>query len=62
MYTHAMRIEELVGEAKTLDEALRRLRAARPAWKVIDVVVQDEYTHDVVLGTGDGRWLVLDVT
>lgn len=57
-----MGIEELVGDARTLDEALRRVRAARPPWSVVDVVVQDEYSHDVVLGSKDGRWAVLDAT
>jgi hypothetical protein len=35
----------------------------RPAWSVVDVVVQDEYTHDVVLqAAADGPALVLDCT
>lgn len=57
-----MGIEELVGDAKSLEVALQRVRGARPPWKVVDVVVQDEYSHDVILGTKDGRWAVLDVT
>lgn len=37
--------------------------AVRPQWIVVDVVIQDEYTHDLVLGTqGDARALVLDCT
>ena len=36
---------------------------AKPQWVVVDVVVQDEYTHDVVLGSdADPRALVLDCT
>ena len=27
-----------------------------------EVVVQDEYTHDVVVPWGDGLWLVYDCT
>ena len=37
--------------------------AQRPPWMVVDVVIQDEYTHDVVLGAdGDPRALILDCT
>jgi hypothetical protein len=57
-----MGIEEVVGDAKTLEVALKRVTAARPPWKVVDVVVQDEYSHDVILGTKEGRWAVLDAT
>lgn len=31
-------------------------------WMVSGVVVQDEYTHDVVLPAGEGRFLVFDST
>jgi hypothetical protein len=38
------------------------LRAA-PAWEVVDVVVQDEFTHDVVMAApGVAAALVLDCT
>jgi hypothetical protein len=33
-----------------------------PPRVVADVVVQDEYTHDVVVPYGDGRYLVYDTT
>ena len=36
--------------------------AIRFAPVVLDVVVQDEYTHDVVLGRGDGLVFVYDTT
>lgn len=37
--------------------------AIRPQWTVVDVVIQDEYTHDVILGTdADPRTLILDCT
>ena len=37
--------------------------AVRPQWTVVDVVVQDEYTHDIILGTdGGAETLVLDCT
>lgn len=31
-------------------------------WMVSAVVVQDEYTHDVVMPAGEGRFLVFDTT
>lgn len=34
-----------------------------PAWEVVEVIVQDEYTHDVILqGAPDGPAVVLDCT
>lgn len=37
--------------------------AMRPQWTVVDVVIQDEYTHDIILGTdADTQALVLDCT
>lgn len=37
--------------------------AERPAWTVVDVVVQDEYTHDVIFAASpDGPAIVLDCT
>jgi hypothetical protein len=37
--------------------------AERPAWTVVDVVVQDEFTHDVIFAPdGGGPAIVLDCT
>ena len=37
--------------------------AVQPQWLVVDVIIQDEYTHDIVLGAeADPRALVLDCT
>jgi hypothetical protein len=36
-----------------------------PPWAVVDVVVQDEFTHDIVMapdGDGARSWIVLDTT
>lgn len=50
----------------TLAEVIRAGLALRPAWTIVDVVVQDEFTHDVIVapeGAGaDGPVLVLDCT
>ncbi|MCA9675759.1 MAG: hypothetical protein H6709_13885 [Kofleriaceae bacterium] len=50
----------------SLAEAIKLGLLRAPAWTVVDVVVQDEFTHDVVFaadGAGPGaRALVLDCT
>jgi hypothetical protein len=47
----------------TLGEAIRTGFALSPPWNVVEVVVQDEYTHDVVMqATPDGPAIVLDCT
>ena len=52
-----------VARLPSLDAALRWGREQRPAWSVVDVVVQDEFTHDVILGIEAGAGaLVLDCT
>jgi hypothetical protein len=47
-------------ELRTLGDVLdwARARGLTPP----SVVTQDEYTHDVVLATGGGNWLVFDTT
>jgi hypothetical protein len=45
-----------------LDRVIRWGLRSSPARMVADVVVQDEYTHDVVLPWGDGLFLVYDCT
>ncbi len=47
----------------SLHQALRWGLARSPAWTVVDVVVQDEYTHDVIFAPDSGPGaLVLDCT
>jgi len=47
----------------TLADAIMVGLAQRPELMVIDVVVQDEFTHDVVFGVaGGGPVIVLDCT
>ena len=41
---------------RTLEDVLRR-----PDLRLVEVIVQDEYTHDVVFAQG-ARWLVYDTT
>lgn len=48
----------------TLADAIVAGLRERPPWQVVDVVVQDEFTHDVVFATDapGGPALVLDCT
>ena len=55
-----------LGQLSSLHQALRWGLAQQPAWSVVDIVVQDEFTHDVVFAAdgssaGDAA-LVLDCT
>lgn len=47
---------------RTLEEVVRWGLAAKPPRLIESVVVQDEYTHDVVLAAGHGVYLVYDTT
>jgi len=46
----------------TLEDVLRFGFAQRPAWEIADVIVQDEYTHDVVVRGPAPAFLVFDTT
>jgi hypothetical protein len=52
----------------TLAEAIVGGLRRSPPWAIVDVVVQDEYTHDLVFqadgapDSGDGPAIVLDCT
>ena len=45
----------------TLEDLLRFGFAQRPAWELVDVVVQDEFTHDVIV-RAPRVFLVFDTT
>jgi hypothetical protein len=47
---------------KTLEEVVRFSLTATPPRLIQSVVVQDEYTHDVVVPAGSGLYLVYDTT
>ena len=47
---------------RTLDEVLRWALAREPQGQVVDVVAQDEFTHDVVLRRDEENYLVFDTT
>jgi hypothetical protein len=45
---------------QTLEDVLRVGFAQQPAWEVLDVIVQDEFTHDVIVH--GPAFLVFDTT
>jgi hypothetical protein len=47
---------------KILEEVLRWGFASSPPREIADVVVQDEYTHDVVMTDPRGVYLCFDTT
>jgi hypothetical protein len=55
-------IEALFASQKTLEDVVRWGLGMKPVQVVNDVVVQDEYTHDVVIRHPSGVWLVYDTT
>ncbi|MEP7123791.1 MAG: hypothetical protein ABJE95_22875 [Byssovorax sp.] len=52
----------LASRHRTLEEVVRWSLALAPPRLIVRVVVQDEYTHDVVLQWADGVFLVYDTT
>lgn len=59
------RSEALAAEAgvhTTLEGVLQWALAKGREVQLVEVVTQDEFTHDVVLSYSDGVWLVYDTT
>jgi hypothetical protein len=57
--------EELLNEARalqSLEQAMRWGLSKDPRITPEDVVVQDEYTHDVLFRTEDNTYLVFDTS
>lgn len=57
-------LEATVQDLRTLADVLAWARAQTPPRSVVEIVTQDEYTHDVVLhASGSGRpYLAFDTT
>ncbi|HRI70654.1 MAG TPA: hypothetical protein PK156_40760, partial [Polyangium sp.] len=55
-------IESFVSTQKTLEDVVRWGLGQKPVQMVKDIVIQDEYTHDVVIYHPSGVWLVYDST
>jgi hypothetical protein len=55
-------IATILRGVKTLDAALARLASARPRWRVVEMIPQDEFSHDVVIRSDGDAWAALEVT
>jgi hypothetical protein len=56
---------QAAGGLDTLEDVLRFGFTQRPAWELADVIVQDEFTHDVIIEVPAGlapAFLVFDTT
>lgn len=56
------RAEAALGELRTLADVLRWGREQSPPRGVVEIVTQDEYTHDVVMPFDGDRFLAFDAT
>jgi hypothetical protein len=54
--------EAVFSRCTSLADAIRAGLVLRPAWQVVEVVVQDEYTHDVIFQGSGTAAVVLDCT
>jgi hypothetical protein len=59
LLTHA-RTE--LGYLSTLNDVLRWAKAQNPPRSVVDIITQDEYTHDVIMPFNGDYFLVFDAT
>ena len=53
---------EAAARLKTLEDLLPFGFAQRPPWELLDVIVQDEFTHDVIVRGPAPAFLVFDTT
>lgn len=49
-------------DLKTLHDVILWGKTLSPMLEIVDVVIQDEYTHDVVAKLGEDRYLCFDTT
>lgn len=56
------RLAAIVAAHPTLGHVVRGWAAERPPRLILEIVTQDEYTHDVILPYRDGLHLVYDTT
>jgi hypothetical protein len=56
------KLDAIVSRQRSLEEVVRWGLSQSPPRVVADVITQDEFTHDVILPTGDGLYLVYDTT
>jgi len=60
--SQALEVREDAARLATLDHAFKWAMRQHPRFEPVDVVIQDEYTHDVLFGAKDGSFLVFDAT
>jgi len=59
---NAAQLREEAAALPTLDHVFRWALRQQPRVDPIDVVIQDEYTHDVLFRVAGGSFLVFDAT
>ena len=55
-------VSDAFGARYTLAAVLQWAREQQPARSVVEIVTQDEYTHDVILPFDGSHFLVFDAT
>ncbi len=55
-------LRPILADQKGMDEVTAWLADLRPPGKVLEVLVQDEFTHDFVVGLREGLFLVYEAT
>ena len=60
--TIAARVSEAARQLPTLDHVFKWALRQEPRLQPADVIIQDEYSHDVLLRAADDSFLVFDAT
>ena len=60
--SQALVLRDEAAAFRMLEHAFRWALRQEPRLAPVDVVIQDEYTHDVMFGAADGSFLVFDTT
>jgi hypothetical protein len=56
------RLEQELGRLETLGQVLRWTLARTPRAEFVNVVIQDEYTHDIIVRVAEGVFAAFDAT
>ena len=59
---HAIELASSLRSLRTLGDVLAWARRLTPPRAVTEIITQDEYTHDVVIGLDERCYLVFDTT
>lgn len=55
-------LEAIAGSQRGMDEVVRWAAAQTPPQRIVDVVIQDEFSHDFVLRLSDDLYAVYEAT